>query len=111
MASRPRRRRRWPAPAWPRGPEGALDRTPLVVGQDGLLERRVDGAIAEGLDRKDAEGLLDLKAELLDAEEEEDRKGEQPEPEADVARGVPRVDQRDGRLEDALARADVVAEH
>ena len=32
-------------------------------------------------------------------------------PEAYVARSMPRVHERDGRLEDALARAHVVAEH
>eukprot|EP00964_Phaeocystis_antarctica_P102814 scaffold68128_cov63-Phaeocystis_antarctica.AAC.2 len=39
-----------------------------------------------------------------------DGKRQQCEPEADEARGVPRVDDGDGRLEDALARAHVVAQ-
>ena len=40
-------------------------------GAEHLLRGCRDGAVEEGLERQDGEGLLDLDADLLDAEEEE----------------------------------------
>eukprot|EP00232_Nephroselmis_pyriformis_P030659 CAMPEP_0182862662 /NCGR_PEP_ID=MMETSP0034_2-20130328/6195_1 /TAXON_ID=156128 /ORGANISM="Nephroselmis pyriformis, Strain CCMP717" /LENGTH=395 /DNA_ID=CAMNT_0024994761 /DNA_START=184 /DNA_END=1368 /DNA_ORIENTATION=+ len=75
---------------------------------------------------QDGEGLLDLDAELLDADEEEggegfdgdgapvaladDAEGEERQPEEERAGGVAGVGERDGRLVDALARPDHVRE-
>mmetsp|Transcript_35591 Transcript_35591/g.84003 ORF Transcript_35591/g.84003 Transcript_35591/m.84003 type:complete len:259 (+) Transcript_35591:275-1051(+) len=103
-----------------------------VHGAEHLLGGGRDGAVAEGLERQDGEGLLDLDADLLDAEEEESddelgrdgrpvvprlaesspqREGQQDEEDGEEARSEPRVHKGDRRLEDALVGAGQVDEH
>mmetsp|Transcript_34002 Transcript_34002/g.85216 ORF Transcript_34002/g.85216 Transcript_34002/m.85216 type:complete len:447 (+) Transcript_34002:133-1473(+) len=105
---------------------------PILLCAEHLLVCCRDGAIAERLEREDREGLLDVDAHLLDAEEEEgdhdlcgDRRpvvprlaelapqgeGQHEEEDGEEARREARVDQRDGRLEDALVRAGQVDKH
>mmetsp|Transcript_5516 Transcript_5516/g.7714 ORF Transcript_5516/g.7714 Transcript_5516/m.7714 type:complete len:282 (-) Transcript_5516:485-1330(-) len=88
-------------------------------------------AVAHDLHGQHAEGLLDLDAQLLNAQEEHgDQEGDgdggqvqiavaqllvqgqrqEEQPDGQEARGVPGVHQRHGRLEDALAHAHGVAE-
>ena len=89
-------------------------------------EHLAGGALDGGgdvLEGEDGEGLLDLQAELLHAEEEEadeaadgderggaagelgdEGEGEEEDPEAEEAARVAGVDERDGHAADALAR-------
>mmetsp|Transcript_11502 Transcript_11502/g.37822 ORF Transcript_11502/g.37822 Transcript_11502/m.37822 type:complete len:297 (+) Transcript_11502:679-1569(+) len=100
--------------------DGVDERLVVDVALEGVHVR----AVADLFEREHGEGLLDEDANLLDAEEGDgdhdagrddfpsdvfvEREGEEGDVEHDVAGGVARVGERDGRLVDALAGAEVV---